>query len=53
MVIVSGPNLAAILHGVGDLRVEERPLPEPGPGDVLVAMRTDEICGSDVLLAGC
>ena len=45
---ISGPNLAAVLHGVGDLRVEERPLPEPGAGDVLVAMRSVGICGSDV-----
>jgi L-iditol 2-dehydrogenase len=47
-VAVSGPNLAAVLHGIGDLRVEARPVPEPGPGDVLVAMRTVGICGSDV-----
>jgi L-iditol 2-dehydrogenase len=47
-VAVSGPNLAAVLHGVGDLRVEERPTPEPGPGDVLVAIRSVGICGSDV-----
>jgi L-iditol 2-dehydrogenase len=47
-VAVSGPNLAAVLHGIGDLRIEERPIPEPGPGDVLVAMRTVGICGSDV-----
>ena len=46
--MVTGPNLAAVLHGVGDLRVEERPIPEPGPGDVLVAMRSVGICGSDV-----
>ena len=45
---VSGPNLAAVLHGIGDLRVEERPIPEPVPGDVLVAMRSVGICGSDV-----
>lgn len=45
---VSGPNLAAVLHGVNDLRVEERPIPKPGPGDVLVGMRTVGICGSDV-----
>jgi L-iditol 2-dehydrogenase len=36
------------LHGVGDLRIEERPIPEPGPGDVLVGMRSVGICGSDV-----
>jgi L-iditol 2-dehydrogenase len=36
------------LHGINDLRVEERPIPEPGPGDVLVGMRSVGICGSDV-----
>ena len=46
--MISGPNLAAVLHGVNDLRVEERPIPEPGPGDVLVGMRSVGICGSDV-----
>lgn len=45
---ISGPNLAAVLHGIGDLRVEERPVPQPGVGDVLVAMRSVGICGSDV-----
>lgn len=45
---VLGPNLAAVLHGIGDLRVEARPIPEPGPGDALIAMRTVGICGSDV-----
>jgi L-iditol 2-dehydrogenase len=44
----AGPNLAAVLYGVGDLRIEERPTPTPGPGDVVVAMRTVGICGSDV-----
>ncbi|MCC6177102.1 MAG: NAD(P)-dependent alcohol dehydrogenase [Chloroflexi bacterium] len=46
--MVSGPNLAAVLHGIRDLRVEERPIPGPGPGEVLVAMRSVGICGSDV-----
>ncbi|MDP8922860.1 MAG: alcohol dehydrogenase catalytic domain-containing protein, partial [Chloroflexota bacterium] len=45
---IAGPNLAAVLHGIGDLRVEERPLPDPGEGQVLVAMRSVGICGSDV-----
>ncbi len=45
---VSGPNLAAVLHGIGDLRVDERAVPEPGPGDVLVAIGSVGICGSDV-----
>jgi L-iditol 2-dehydrogenase len=46
--LMAGPNLAAVLHGVGNLRIEERPLPAAGPGDVVVAMRTVGICGSDV-----
>ncbi|MGH9106457.1 MAG: NAD(P)-dependent alcohol dehydrogenase [Acidimicrobiales bacterium] len=41
-------NEAAVLHGVGDLRVEERPMPVPGPGEVLVEVRSVGICGSDV-----
>ena len=43
-----GPNVAAVLHGIGDLRIEERTAPTPRPGEVLVAMRTVGICGSDV-----
>ncbi len=31
---------AAILHGPGDLRIEDVPLPQPGPGEVRVRMET-------------
>jgi L-iditol 2-dehydrogenase len=41
-------NLAAVLHGIGDLRLEERPAPAPGPDEVLVAVRSVGVCGSDV-----
>lgn len=41
-------NLAAVLHGVGDLRLEARPVPEPGPGEVLIEVRSVGVCGSDV-----
>jgi L-iditol 2-dehydrogenase len=41
-------NLAAVLHGVGDLRIEERPMPVPGPHEVVVAIHSVGICGSDV-----
>lgn len=41
-------NRAAVLYGVGDLRIEDRPLPEPGPHEVLVEIRAVGICGSDV-----
>jgi L-iditol 2-dehydrogenase len=39
---------ALVLHGVRDLRVEERPKPEPGPGQALVRIRSVGVCGSDV-----
>ncbi|MEV6492111.1 NAD(P)-dependent alcohol dehydrogenase, partial [Actinoplanes sp. NPDC051633] len=41
-------NLAAVLHAAGDLRIEERPMPSPGPGEVIVEIRSVGICGSDV-----
>jgi L-iditol 2-dehydrogenase len=46
--MAEGANLAAILHGIGDLRLEERAMPAPGPGEVLVAVQSVGICGSDV-----
>jgi len=39
---------AAVLHGVGDLRIEEAAIPEPGPGEALVRVRACGICASDV-----
>ena len=41
-------NRAAILYGVHDLRIEQRPIPEPAPDEVLVEMRSVGVCGSDV-----
>ena len=41
-------NRAAVLHGAGDLRIEDRAMPEPGPQQVLVEIRSVGICGSDV-----
>ena len=38
---------AAVLHGAKDLRVEDRPEPVPGPGDVLVDVRLNGLCGTD------
>ena len=40
---------AAVYLGDGEVRVEERPVPRPGPGEVLVAMRACGICGSDLM----
>ena len=39
----------AVYHGPGDIRVEERPVPDVGPRDVLVEMRACGICGSDLM----
>src|SRR5919107_3334672 len=41
-------NLAAVLYGIGDLRIEERPMPQPGPHEVVVEIHSVGICGSDV-----
>ncbi|MER6980497.1 alcohol dehydrogenase catalytic domain-containing protein, partial [Streptomyces carpinensis] len=39
---------AVVIHGQGDLRVEELPAPAPGPGQALVAVRYGGVCGSDL-----
>jgi len=41
-------NLVAVLHEPGDIRIEERPMPEPGPREVLVEVTSVGVCGSDV-----
>jgi L-iditol 2-dehydrogenase len=44
----NGENRAAVLHAPGDLRVEDRAVPEPGPREVLVQIAAVGVCGSDV-----
>jgi len=39
---------AAVFHGNRDLRLENVPEPEPGPGDVKLRVRYNGICGSDL-----
>lgn len=41
---------AAVYHAPGDLRIEERPVPEPGPRDVLIEVSHCGICGTDLHL---
>lgn len=40
--------LGCVIHGQGDLRVEELAVPDPGPGQALVAVRYGGVCGSDL-----
>jgi L-iditol 2-dehydrogenase len=39
---------AVVLHEADDMRVELRPVPEPGPGEVLLKVNVTSICGTDV-----
>jgi L-iditol 2-dehydrogenase len=38
---------AAVLRGPADVVVEERPVPEPGPGHAVVRVASVGVCGSD------
>jgi L-iditol 2-dehydrogenase len=39
---------AAVLHAPGEIRIEERERPRPGPREVLVQISAVGVCGSDV-----
>jgi threonine dehydrogenase-like Zn-dependent dehydrogenase len=39
---------ALTYYGPGDLRLENRPIPSPGRGEVLIKVRAVSICGSDL-----
>lgn len=39
---------AAVLYGKEDVRLEQRPVPEPGPGEVLVRIQAALTCGTDL-----
>ncbi|XP_047478815.1 sorbitol dehydrogenase-like [Penaeus chinensis] len=41
-------NVAAVLYKAQDMRLEERPIPEPKAGEVLLRVGSVGICGSDV-----
>ena len=40
---------AAVYYSNRDVRLEERPIPEPGPGELLLKVEASGICGSDVM----
>jgi L-iditol 2-dehydrogenase len=46
--MTSATMRASVLNGIGDLTVEERPVPTPGPGEVLVRIGSVGVCGSDI-----
>jgi len=39
---------AAVVHGINDIRIQQVPRPEPGPGEVVVRVRAAGICATDV-----
>lgn len=39
---------ACVIHGARDLRLSDRPTPEPGAGEVLIRLGAGGICGSDL-----
>ena len=39
---------AVVLHEADEMRVESRPVPTPGPGEVLLKVNCASICGTDV-----
>ena len=39
---------AVVLHSADDMRLEALPVPEPGPGEVLLKVEVASICGTDV-----
>jgi L-iditol 2-dehydrogenase len=40
--------LAAVLHGKEDVRVERVPIPEPGPGEIVIRVTAALTCGTDL-----
>lgn len=44
----SKDNLTAVLYGIEDIRLEQRPIPTPKDDEVLLEMDSVGICGSDV-----
>jgi L-iditol 2-dehydrogenase len=46
--VVPSKMRAVVYHGVNDVRMEEVPVPEIGPGEILVRVHTCGICGTDL-----
>lgn len=41
---------ANVYRGPGKMGLEERPIPEPGPGDAVIRVRLTTICGTDLAI---
>ncbi len=39
---------AAVFYGAGDIRIEERPIPKAGPGQMVVKIDYCGVCGTDI-----
>ncbi|PTT70677.1 alcohol dehydrogenase catalytic domain-containing protein, partial [Arthrobacter sp. HMWF013] len=39
---------AVVVHGANDLRIDDRPEPVAGPGEVIIDVEWGGICGSDL-----
>lgn len=40
--------LSAVLHGPNHLELVTRPVPEPGPGEILLKVEATTLCGTDI-----
>jgi len=40
--------LAAVYHGPHDIRLEEVPVPQPGPGEAVMRVRAASVCATDL-----
>jgi len=49
---MSNQMKAAVLYGANDLRVQDYPVPEPGPDEVLMKVHACAICGTDPKVIG-
>ena len=43
---------AAVVYGKNDIRIEEAPIPKPGPGEALVKVKGSGVCATDVKILG-
>ena len=41
------PNRAAVMTGLGEISIQERPEPTPGPREAVVRIEAVGVCGSD------